>query len=132
MLSAAVKAKGAALGALNGAAVCRPAQRPAMNTMADRIRRYRNRRGLSQAELAALLGVKPPSVAQWELGISKPKMERLGLLSEILGVSVAALVRGEMDPADARRAELVQMLPQLADDHLDILLRMAHQLAKSP
>jgi DNA-binding transcriptional regulator YiaG len=39
----------------------------------EAIRRLRTRLGVTQAQLAALLGVTGPAIAQWESGSSKPR-----------------------------------------------------------
>jgi transcriptional regulator with XRE-family HTH domain len=64
--------------------------------IARRLASLRRKRGLSQARLAELMGVKPGTVAGWETqsehhhGI---RMERLERLAKILGVTVQGLFR---------------------------------------
>lgn len=50
------------------------------------IRRARERRHLTQQELAQIIGVGTRSVSNWENGHHVPK-NRLGALAEILGIS---------------------------------------------
>ena len=40
----------------------------------EEIRQYRGRLGLTQAELATMLGVDPVSVSRWERGVRVPPM----------------------------------------------------------
>lgn len=57
------------------------------------IRGARERRGLSQAAFARLLGVKPPVVSEWEggaVGISEATLQKV---AACFGVSLAALLR---------------------------------------
>ena len=56
-----------------------------------RIRELRERAGLSQAELARRMGVKRPSVIQWELGQSYPTADKLPRLAEVLACTVDEL-----------------------------------------
>ncbi|SNT12985.1 helix-turn-helix transcriptional regulator [Sphingopyxis indica] len=57
-----------------------------------RLKRLRNRKGLTQADLAEALGVSEPAVCAWELGRSRPRMGRMETLSRLLDVSIADLV----------------------------------------
>jgi len=52
----------------------------------------RVRRGLTQYQLGALVGVSDKAVSKWESGSSKPKSGVLYSLSEILGISVDELL----------------------------------------
>jgi transcriptional regulator with XRE-family HTH domain len=55
------------------------------------IRRARRRAGLSQVELAELLGVRQSSVSQWERGSTKPSTVHLLSLASRLGCSLVEL-----------------------------------------
>ena len=52
----------------------------------------RSRRGLTQYQLGALVGVSDKAVSKWENGSSKPQSNILYKLSEILGISVDELL----------------------------------------
>jgi DNA-binding XRE family transcriptional regulator len=53
---------------------------------AYQIARLRIERGLTQAQLAALVGTKQPSIARFERGDSEPTLAFLRKLAEALGV----------------------------------------------
>ena len=55
--------------------------------------RERRRRGLSQSELAAMLGVTNKAVSKWENGRAKPSTDTLRRLAALLGTDVAELLR---------------------------------------
>jgi transcriptional regulator with XRE-family HTH domain len=55
------------------------------------IRSARRRAGLSQVELARLLGVRQSSVSQWERGSTKPSTVHLLTLAIRLGCSLVDL-----------------------------------------
>lgn len=57
--------------------------------------RLRKQKGLSQEELAYQLGISRQSVSKWESGTSVPELERLVEISELYGVSLDELVKGE-------------------------------------
>ncbi len=52
----------------------------------------RSRRGLTQYQLGALVGVSDKAVSKWENGSSKPQSNILYKLSEVLGISVDELL----------------------------------------
>ncbi len=55
------------------------------------LRELRERQGLSQTQLGALVGVSNKAVSKWENGSAKPKSTILLRLSELLGVTVDEL-----------------------------------------
>ena len=57
----------------------------------ERLKQYRKARGLTQQELADLLGVSNKSVSRWESG-SYPDVATLGPLAHALGVTVDDLL----------------------------------------
>ena len=63
----------------------------------------REKKGLTQADLARQLGVTPAAISKWENGSSKPRVEVLFQLAEILGVRAEELMAGhfiEEEPLD--------------------------------
>lgn len=58
----------------------------------NRIKESRIRAGLKQSELANLLHVAPPSVAQWENGRTAPSIDNIVNLAKILNVSTDFLL----------------------------------------
>lgn len=65
------------------------------NTFSERLKYLRNRRGLSQLELAELVGADPVSVSRWERSVSLPLPTYRKRLADALECSVAWLVFGE-------------------------------------
>lgn len=68
------------------------------------LKRLRKEKGLKQQDLASMLGVERPTVANWERGAKYPGLPLLAKLSEALGVSADALLG--LPPAEARGAAL--------------------------
>lgn len=64
-------------------------------TLGQTIMRLRAQNGWSQDELAAKLDVSRQSVSKWETDGSVPELEKLLKLSEVFGVTLDALARGE-------------------------------------
>ena len=60
----------------------------------ERLFELRRQTGLSQEELASLLGVTRQAVQKWEAGTSSPDMDNLVSLAEYFKVSLDYLVKG--------------------------------------
>lgn len=63
-----------------------------MNEIGNKISLLRKSANLTQMELANRLGISFQAVSNWERGISMPDISNLGLLAEILGVTVDELI----------------------------------------
>ena len=59
------------------------------------VKQLRERRGLTQAELAELLGVSSKTVSKWETAKGLPDITLLKPLAQALGISVIELMNGE-------------------------------------
>lgn len=60
-----------------------------------KLKEYRERAGLSQKAVAIALGVKPPSVSNWESGRTHPTLANLKKLADLYRVDVSVLVGEE-------------------------------------
>lgn len=59
----------------------------------NRIKELREKACFTQAELAEYLGVKRVTVAQWERGENKPRVDTLIKLSKLFNVTTDDLLR---------------------------------------
>ena len=84
-----------------------------MATTAERIKQLRKKKGISQSELAALIGVKNNTVSTWERGTRKPDFEALDLLSDYFEVSFEYIL-GSSDKEEARVKHTQKELDTLA------------------
>ena len=66
----------------------------------------RKQKGFSQEELANRLNVSRQTVSKWEVGESTPDMEKLVAISDLFGVSLDELVKGE-EPKPAGTSEQI-------------------------
>ena len=64
-------------------------------TLGENIARLRTERRLSQGDLADALGVSRQSVSKWETDASVHELDKLVRLSELFGVTLDQLVKGE-------------------------------------
>lgn len=71
-------------------------------TFGNYICNQRRKRGLSQTELAKLLGVTNKAISKWENGYAKPTTNTLRKLATVFGVDVDVLlqIREERKPVD--------------------------------
>ena len=66
-----------------------------MGNIGDLIVEKRKERGLTQAELGAMLGISGKAVSKWERGLSKPCDEHLERLVALLGLPVDSPITAE-------------------------------------
>lgn len=76
--------------------------------LGQRIALLRRHAGLSQAELAARMGISASAVGMYEQGRREPSVDALVMLSEIFQVSTDYLLTGRI--GDPREAETLQKL----------------------
>ena len=59
------------------------------------IRQQRIKAGLTQSELGKRIGIGQSAIAQWEGGVTSPRVDKLLLMATIFGCTVDDLVRKE-------------------------------------
>lgn len=70
-------------------------------TFQARLYRFRKERGISQEDLAEIVGVSRQAVQKWESGASRPDMDNLMALSRYFGITLDYLVTGQESPTAA-------------------------------
>ena len=71
----------------------------------QRLRQHRQRVGLTQEELAELVGVNQTTISQAEIGNRRPEMETQAAIAQALGVPISELFpRSEEEASLAERA----------------------------
>lgn len=73
-----------------------------MSTLSARLIELRKEKGLTQKNLADLLGIAPVSWQRFEYGSSKPKLENIIILADYFNVSIDYLV-GRTDNPEINR-----------------------------
>ena len=71
----------------------------------NRLKECRENMRLSQKYIAITLGVKPPSVSNWERGTTNPTQENMIKLADLYGVSVDYLMGRTDNPNDDKGEE---------------------------
>lgn len=80
--------------------------------LGERIYSLRSRNGFSQGELADRLNVSRQAVSKWENNSAVPDLERIIKMSELFGISIDELIKGE-PPEEIRREALKSEPPQV-------------------
>lgn len=75
-------------------------------SLGETIYRLRTQKNLSQNEVAEALDVSRQSISKWETDASVPELDKLIRISDLFGVSLDALVRGENSSPAAQEAVL--------------------------
>ena len=65
-----------------------------MNIVSNSIKKLREEKGMTQAELAEELNVTRQAVSNWETGRTQPDIETLTRLAEVFDVSVERIIYG--------------------------------------
>ena len=79
-------------------------------TIGEIIRNGRKQKGLTQRELAKLMGVSSPAVVYWEKNINQPTADALIKLSTLLGIGKEIFPQGTIHPAAEQFANQVMAL----------------------
>lgn len=109
-----------------------------MGTLSENIRQLRVDNGLTQKELARLIGMTPQMISAFEMGIREPKIGTLEKLARVLGVKKTELL-GDSYPAASFRAipatRLVPVLgriscgnPILAEQNIERMMAVPDQI----
>ena len=88
-----------------------------MENICDLISQKRKERGLTQAELGAMLGISGKAVSKWERGLSKPCEEHWEKLVALLGLQVESTITAE----EKRVAPKVTFLSTARNEFMRIL-----------
>ena len=68
-----------------------------MNNLGERLYTLRTNKEMSQGDLAEKLDVSRQTVSKWENNMSIPELDKIIALSEVFGVSVDYIVKGESE-----------------------------------
>jgi transcriptional regulator with XRE-family HTH domain len=93
-------------------------------TIAERIRLYRQQKGLSQAELAEKSTVNNKSLSRYELGSSIPPADALKNIADALGVSADTLLSDDATTIkDVELFKKFEIIQDMNEEDKSIVLR---------
>ena len=99
--------------------------------IAQRLRAAREQAGLSQGQVAKMIGYQRPTVSEIEAGRRRVSAEELTQLAEIYGVSVSWLASNDPEVPDPAVELAARELAKLKDDDLDTVLKLLRSLKAS-
>jgi transcriptional regulator with XRE-family HTH domain len=91
----------------------------------DRIQELRKRKGLSQEQLADVLGVSRQAVSKWESGQSLPEIEKLIAMSALFEATVDYILKGEGPPWQSEKRQAARLGSQIVSAVAAMLLAVA-------
>jgi transcriptional regulator with XRE-family HTH domain len=104
---------------------------PKRKAIATRLKTAREQAGLSQGQVARLLGLHRPSVSEMEAGRRSVSAEELVSLAKTYGVSVDWLTGADTPDPERDRLELAaRELSKLKKQDLDRILQLLASLRK--
>ena len=102
-----------------------------MSGFSQRLAALRRERGMTQAELAARLGISKSAVSMYERGNREPELDLLQEMADLFGVSVSSLLGRERDDLLNGDPELTEYLESLRDrPELRMLFSLTRNAAK--
>ncbi len=91
-----------------------------------RIKEIRRARGLSQEQLAELIGIEQKHVSRLEVGKSYPTIDRLEKIALALNVSMGSFFDSENQTSFGEKSKrLEQMLSELDNDYQLMILKFS-------
>lgn len=102
----------------------------AIEQLGKAIKNARVKNGLSQEQLAELLGVSPSHIKHMESGLRKPSVENLFQLVKILHFSLDALVQPEQQGMDERALEIQMLLTDCTPPQLELVSDLIRAVRK--
>ena len=103
-----------------------------MSELAIRLRQAREQAGLSQGQVAKLLGMHRPTISELEAGRRKVSADELALFAEKYGVSINWLTASpNEDEVDDRVTLAARELSALRPEDLDRVVRLLASLRRS-
>lgn len=113
----------------------------------ERLRELRQKKGLSQSQLADALNISKSAISMYELGKREPDLETLEGIADFFNVDINYLIGKEdgsmyyLDPEAAEIAQEVQQRPELkilfdasrkvSADDLELVINMIDRLKKN-
>jgi len=93
--------------------------------LGSRIKELRRARGLSQEELAELIGIEPQHMSRIETGGSAPTVERMEKLCAVFGIELRVLFDfGHLADREPQLESIEKMLKDLDENDLKVVYRV--------
>lgn len=80
------------------------------------LKEFRTAQGISQEELAELVGVSRQTISKWENAVVQPSADNLMRLSQVLQLPLEAFLKDDWKPPEQQAVEAVAILPEPPQD----------------
>lgn len=80
------------------------------------LKKLRNKNGFSQEQLAEKLGLSRQSISKWEQGTSTPDIDNFMRLSELYGLPIESLLKGEPQTDEDKAKNVEKASPSAASN----------------
>jgi len=99
--------------------------------LGERIRELRKAKGLTQEQLAELVGVEPRHISRVEGGYSSPSIERLARIAEILEVPIKALFDYmHLNDSKDRLEDIESAISGMSEEYQKIIYKIVRVFGK--
>ena len=96
------------------------------------IRKYREAMGMDQRSVGEALGYSTNTISNWENGVSRPDIDAIPRLCELLRIPLPVFFAVEHDPAAPEsESKLLRDFRCLGEDRQKAVLQLTHSLAQS-
>jgi transcriptional regulator with XRE-family HTH domain len=101
-------------------------------TLADRLRLAREQAGLSQGQVAKMMGMHRPTISEMEAGRRRVQAEELNRLAKLYRVAVPWLLgeEGDEDLRDAKARLVARELTKLKNEDLERVMKLLASIRK--
>jgi transcriptional regulator with XRE-family HTH domain len=105
--------------------------KPVKKLLGERIRELRKAKGLTQEQLAELVGVEPRHISRVEGGYSSPSIERLARIAEILEVPIKELFDYmHLNDSEDRLKDIEDAIGGMSEEYQKILYKIVRVFEK--
>ncbi len=105
--------------------------KPIKKLLGERIRELRKAKGLTQEQLAELVGVEPRHISRVEGGYSSPSIERLARIAEILDVPIKELFDYmHLNDSEDRLKDIEDAIGGMSEEYQKILYKIVRVFEK--
>ena len=105
--------------------------KPIKKLLGERIREVRKGKGLTQEQLAELVGVEPRHISRIEGGYNSPSIERLAKISEALDVPIRDFFDFmHLNTPEDRLKEIDLVIKGMSEEYQQIIYKVVHAFEK--
>ena len=95
----------------------------------EQLKIARKQKGLSQAALGKLIGVRTQTISNWENSKSKPNLETINKLCEILNIPLYSLISKDADyQLNYEEAFVIKKYRELNDDGKKMIINLLNMI----